>query len=88
MGTAAGGGEGMDDDRIDKILTQYPFFRAWQEGKLSRKLFAQNMDAFKQQFLEDEGLTPEEFQYVVRRETAKGARRHRKWYEFWKYLCH
>lgn len=58
--------------RIDEValyekLRKYPFFRAWQDGKLSRELFQENMEVFKQDFFSD-GISPGEYVWVLERE--------------------
>lgn len=74
----------MENHEIEMILMKYPFYRKWKEGKLSQKIFVDNLKAFKKQLIKDEGLTPAEFHFVLERETSKSSSRKKKWFEFWK----
>ncbi len=46
-------------------LNKYPFFRAWKEGRLSKELFLENMQAFRSDFFHEEGITPEQYRKVI-----------------------
>ncbi len=59
-----------DIDALYKKLQQYPFFRTWQKGKLSEKLFRQNMEAFKDDF-KNEGISEDELKWVLEEEVSK-----------------
>lgn len=60
----------FDEKAVYEKFQKFPFFRAWQEGKLSRRLFRENMGAFKDDF-SGEGISPEEYKWVFDRELAK-----------------
>ncbi len=70
----------MDEAKIDMILNKYPFYIDWKKGKVSKKIFLMNMNGFKEQFLSDEGMTPEEFSYVIEKELKNQPK---KWWQVW-----
>ncbi len=51
--------------KVYERLSKYPFFRAWKEGRLSKELFLENMDAFRGDFFHEEGITPEQYQKII-----------------------
>ncbi len=66
------GGEGeYDEKKIEDILTKYPFYRKWKSGKLSKKLFLENMEGFREDFITIEFLRPEEIDKIIKKELKK-----------------
>lgn len=74
----------MEYEEIRKKLMRYPFYKKWTGGNLKKKLFIDNMNAFKEQIIQDEGITREEFAMVFERETKQCSSSGKNWYEFWK----
>ena len=73
----------MDEQEIEKILRKYPFYLKWKEGKRTTRAFVAHMKASRDQLINDDGLTSEEFYSILQRETGKDYSR-KKWFEFWK----